>query len=384
MKNKLTKISSGFIFAVFTATICAPSAIAAPVTDVATPGSSFVSQAAADQTVKSETSPIKALSAVSGIGFSATIVLNATSGSQVIDAKDSDQKLSDLLQSHGFDSSDFRSADDTAIDENYKLANSENLSLFKSEASGESSVVNLPAPEIRKDSADVYVGEEKVEQEGKAGTALRTVITTKNLAADTAVNASAKKATSENSSEEKLTILTAPEPKIILVGTKERSESNTAVSSPIAATVTAPAAPAGNSATSRNVVSESAAATPSAPAVSNGSVSSSSNNGFVNRAMAQLGKPYVYGAAGANAFDCSGLVQFAFGGNIPRTAYAQGLAGTPVNPANMQPGDLVYTSYHIGIYVGNGKMVHAATPATGVILDDVNLYLAQGYKVSRL
>jgi cell wall-associated NlpC family hydrolase len=100
--------------------------------------------------------------------------------------------------------------------------------------------------------------------------------------------------------------------------------------------------------------------------------------------MAQLGKPYVYGAAGANAFDCSGLVKWAFGGNIPRTAYAQGLSGTPVNPANMQPGDIVYTSYHIGIYVGNGKMVHAATPATGVIMDDVNLYLAQGYKVSRL
>jgi cell wall-associated NlpC family hydrolase len=383
MKNKLTTITSGFMFAVVSATICAPAATASPSNETPIAESSFISQQAADQTAAFGSLTTKTLSDLSVKSFSAQVTLNDSSGPQVIDTTDGKQNLSNLLKAHGFDISDFRSSGDTALTESYQLKNSENLELFKSEASGTSSEITLPAPVEKKDSDTLYKGEEKIEKAGKDGKALRTVITTKNLAADSTVNTAAKKDKLDPaSSEEKLTILIAPEPKVILVGTKERSESSAAVNSPVAA---AAVANTEASSTSRNVVSESASASGSpASAGSNMPASSSSNNGAVNRAMAQLGKPYVYGAAGANAFDCSGLVKWAFGGNIPRTAYAQGLSGTPVNPANMQPGDIVYTSYHIGIYVGNGKMVHAATPATGVIMDDVNLYLAQGYKVSRL
>lgn len=384
MKNKLTTITSGFMFAVVSATICAPAATASPSNDAPISETSFISQKAADQTAAFGSLTNKTLSDLSVTSFSAHVTLNDSSGPQVIDTSDSKQSLSSLLKAHGFDISDFRSSGDTALSETYQLKNSENLTLFKSEASGTSSEIILPAPVEKRNSDTLYIGEEKIEKAGKDGKALRTIITTKNLAADSKVNTTAKKDKLDpSSSEEKLTILTAPEPKIILIGTKERSESSAEVNSPAGA-----AAVAGNAATpttSRSVVTESAAAsTPSAAATPNSSAGNASSNGAVNRAMAQLGKPYVYGAAGANAFDCSGLVQWAFGGGVPRTAYAQGLAGTPVNPANMQPGDLVYTSYHIGIYVGNGKMVHAATPATGVILDDVKLYLAQGYKVSRL
>jgi cell wall-associated NlpC family hydrolase len=383
MKNKLTTITSGFMFAVVSATICAPAATASPSNETPIAESSFISQQAADQTAAFGSLTTKTLSDLSVKSFSAQVTLNDSSGPQVIDTTDGKQNLSNLLKAHGFDISDFRSSGDTALTESYQLKNSENLELFKSEASGTSSEITLPAPVEKKDSDTLYKGEEKIEKAGKDGKALRTVITTKNLAADSTVNTAAKKDKLDPaSSEEKLTILIAPEPKVILVGTKERSESSAAVNSPVAA---AAVANTEASSTSRNVVSESASASGSpVSAGSNMPASSSSNNGAVNRAMAQLGKPYVYGAAGANAFDCSGLVKWAFGGNIPRTAYAQGLSGTPVNPANMQPGDIVYTSYHIGIYVGNGKMVHAATPATGVIMDDVNLYLAQGYKVSRL
>lgn len=383
MKNKLTTIT-GFMFAVVSATICAPAATASPSNEAPISETSFISQKAADQTAAFGSLTNKTLSDLSVTSFSAHVTLNDSSGPQIIDTTDSKQSLSTLLKAHGFDISDFRSSGDTALSDSYQLKNSENLTLFKSEASGTSSEITLPAPVEKKNSDTLYVGEEKIEKAGKDGKALRTVITTKNLAADSKVNTTAKKDKLDpSSSEEKLTILTAPEPKIILVGTKERSESSAAVNSPTGAA--AAAVSTDTSTTSRNVVSESAVATnPPASAGSNRPAVSSSSNGAVNRAMAQLGKPYVYGAAGANAFDCSGLVQWAFGGGIPRTAYAQGLSGTPVSPADMQPGDLVYTSYHIGIYVGNGKMVHAATPATGVILDDVKLYLAQGYKVSRL
>jgi cell wall-associated NlpC family hydrolase len=84
-------------------------------------------------------------------------------------------------------------------------------------------------------------------------------------------------------------------------------------------------------------------------------------------AKAAIGKPYRYGAAGPNAFDCSGLVMSAFkkaGVRLPRTSAAQSRVGTPVRRDQLQPGDLLffYTPVsHVGIYLGGGKMVHAST-----------------------
>jgi peptidoglycan DL-endopeptidase CwlO len=83
-------------------------------------------------------------------------------------------------------------------------------------------------------------------------------------------------------------------------------------------------------------------------------------------AKAAIGKPYRYGAAGPNAFDCSGLVMSAFkkaGVRLPRTSAAQSRVGTPVRRDRLQPGDLLffYTPVsHVGIYLGGGKMVHAS------------------------
>ncbi|WP_448610570.1 C40 family peptidase [Geodermatophilus sp. URMC 60] len=106
-----------------------------------------------------------------------------------------------------------------------------------------------------------------------------------------------------------------------------------------------------------------------APAVSSApvAVAGGSLQAVVDRALAQRGKPYVWAASGPGSFDCSGLVQYAFqaaGMSLPHSSRMQSQMGTPVSRAEAQAGDLVafYSPVsHIGIYLGNGQMVHAPT-----------------------
>jgi cell wall-associated NlpC family hydrolase len=98
----------------------------------------------------------------------------------------------------------------------------------------------------------------------------------------------------------------------------------------------------------------------------------------VRWALAQLGDPYRWGAVGPTAFDCSGLTSSAYraaGVGIPRVSRAQWGAGPHVAVANLLPGDLVFyadnprdpgTIHHVGMYIGNGLMVHA--PHTGDVV----------------
>ncbi|MFF7943136.1 C40 family peptidase [Nocardia gamkensis] len=86
----------------------------------------------------------------------------------------------------------------------------------------------------------------------------------------------------------------------------------------------------------------------------------------LDAAMSKVGSPYVYGAAGPNSFDCSGLVQWSYrqaGVELPRTSGAQLSAGSPVSLNDLQPGDLVsfYGGSHSGLYAGDGNVVHAST-----------------------
>jgi len=117
-------------------------------------------------------------------------------------------------------------------------------------------------------------------------------------------------------------------------------------------------------ATSAGAPSSQKPATAAMPALAPGS---SSGAGALQAALSKLGSPYVYGATGPNAFDCSGLTQWAFkqvGISIPRTAEAQAGSGTAVSRDQLQPGDLVFfysPVSHVGIYAGNGNVVHAST-----------------------
>ena len=94
----------------------------------------------------------------------------------------------------------------------------------------------------------------------------------------------------------------------------------------------------------------------------------------VQYAMAQVGDSYVYGAAGPSAFDCSGLTMMAWGGagvGLPHSSSAQYGSGPHVSSGDLQPGDLVFyysPISHVGMYIGNGMIVHAANPGTGVVV----------------
>jgi peptidoglycan DL-endopeptidase CwlO len=92
----------------------------------------------------------------------------------------------------------------------------------------------------------------------------------------------------------------------------------------------------------------------------------------VHYAMAQVGKPYVYGAAGPSAYDCSGLTMASWGAagvGLPHSSSAQYGSGTHIAASQLQPGDLVFYYQpisHVGMYIGNGMIVNAENPSSGI------------------
>lgn len=98
---------------------------------------------------------------------------------------------------------------------------------------------------------------------------------------------------------------------------------------------------------------------------SGGSSSSYVPGDAVSRAKSALGKPYLWGAAGPNAFDCSGLVSFCLTGRYNHTYSSKSFAGLP-EVSDPRPGDVCYRVGHVGIYVGGGQMIHA--PHTGSVV----------------
>ncbi|MEV5598263.1 NlpC/P60 family protein [Streptomyces sp. NPDC052496] len=94
-------------------------------------------------------------------------------------------------------------------------------------------------------------------------------------------------------------------------------------------------------------------------------------------ARAQLGKPYVWGATGPNSYDCSGLTQAAWkaaGVSLPRTTWDQVKAGDRVATKDLVPGDLVFfynDISHVGMYIGDGKMIHAPKPGASVRVESI-------------
>lgn len=130
-----------------------------------------------------------------------------------------------------------------------------------------------------------------------------------------------------------------------------------------------------------NVVPARAAALP-APGGGKGAVA-------VKAALTRLGDPYVWAAAGPHAFDCSGLVVWAFqqaGLDLPHSSQMLAAGGQAVSRDRMQPGDVI-TYYddasHVGLYVGRGKIVHASTYGVPVAvgpIDNAPIYNVRRYR----
>lgn len=101
---------------------------------------------------------------------------------------------------------------------------------------------------------------------------------------------------------------------------------------------------------------------------------------IVAYAQAQIGARYEFGGASPEGFDCSGLVRYVLSQvdlSLPRTARQQALAGSPVDRAELKPGDLLTfgtadSVSHIGIYIGGGKYVHASSVAGKVIVSPLD------------
>ena len=118
-----------------------------------------------------------------------------------------------------------------------------------------------------------------------------------------------------------------------------------------------------------NTKSSSSASVATKPSNSSSSTTTSGTNAnggsIVSRAYSQLGKPYVWGACGPNSFDCSGFVSYCLTGSYTRLGTTLTFMGW-TRVSNPQPGDVVTTATHCGIYIGNGQMIHA--PHTGDVV----------------
>lgn len=128
-------------------------------------------------------------------------------------------------------------------------------------------------------------------------------------------------------------------------------------------------------------VSENTTGNPSAGSASTGNAATESNSSLgqriANYALQFVGNPYVYGGTSlTNGADCSGFVMSVykhFGISLPRTSGEQGRCGTNIGGiGNARPGDLVHYSGHIGIYIGNGQIVHASSAKTGIKVSNAN------------
>ncbi|PRZ41366.1 cell wall-associated NlpC family hydrolase [Antricoccus suffuscus] len=103
---------------------------------------------------------------------------------------------------------------------------------------------------------------------------------------------------------------------------------------------------------------------PAVASATAGTGGSAAAQGAVSAALSRLGMPYVWAASGPNSFDCSGLTMWAYGQvgiGLPHSSSAQRSSGPSVSLSALVPGDLVFMPGHVGMYIGNGNVVHAPT-----------------------
>lgn len=208
-----------------------------------------------------------------------------------------------------------------------------------------------------KESDNLYVGEEEVLKKGKKGKR----IIVKQVIKENGETVS--KEVISSSVEEK------PVDRVIKKGTKTRE-----ITAPV---TTASSGNRGTSAGSSGGSSSSGSSSGSSGSSSSGDGSSGeqttrsgSGQDVADYALQFVGNPYVYGGSSlTNGTDCSGFtmsVYKKFGISLPHSSSAQRSYGKGVSYSDAKPGDIICYSGHVGIYIGNGKIVHASTPSSGI------------------
>lgn len=282
-------------------------------------------------------------------GFKATVVLKTEDNlnGKVLELENPGD-LSNLLKDLKLDINDFENSEGFALSEDYKVKNKAREVIQLRTLNREIEKITLNRSVEEKPSAELFVGEEKVIEEGADGLAVKTT---------------------RKDGSYGITVLKSPIKKVVAKGTKEKPVVEQ-VESSVANNAVAPQP--------QQVQTQYQIA----PPPSNVNLS----NGIVASAYRHLGKPYVWGGTGGGGFDCSGLVQAVFAENgysIPRVSSAQGSVASYVPLNQLQPGDILWNSQHVGIYVGNGQMIHAGNPSTGVELTSINWFVAQGAQGGR-
>ena len=151
--------------------------------------------------------------------------------------------------------------------------------------------------------------------------------------------------------------------------TTQNEQANDSASSNTTVTVTQPNNSNNNSSSNSSNSSNTQTSTSGSTSTVTGSASAQA---IIAEAKKYLGVPYVWGGSTPSGFDCSGFTSYVFkkaGISLPRTSRAQQNVGTQVSLSNVQPGDLVFMgkpAYHVGIYIGGGKWIHA--PQTGDVV----------------
>ena len=267
----------------------------------------------------------------------------------------SPESLGEFLESKGVDPSLVRTSDSKAVDEGQVIHAGDSVRLYAVEESRTESVEEIPFETEVLPSDELFVGETRVQQAGEHGSVTRVSTVRTDLSKDKSVNVAADAGADADKVESTVssTVTKAPVREIVLEGTKPR-ESAVDSSAVVAGVV------------SGYKLSDEAKA-----------------NQAVQLALSKKGSPYVWGAEGPNAFDCSGLVWWVYHDklgytDLPRTAAQQLAYGTRVSVDDLKPGMLLASRTHIVIYIGDGKVVHASHPGVGVTVDSLQWALDYG------
>lgn len=279
--------------------------------------------------------------------------------------------LGEVFDSLGIDSEKYRTESGHEVDVQQEL--SEDLTVYKYVKSGKTKKVSIEAPVKYEDSDDLFVGEERVESEGKDGEAVVTTVVSSTTGQDKA------------STEEKLTVVKSPKPKVVLKGTKERPAS--AAPSPTTGDRSSSALRSSDGPRGGTSVSPSAGRTSYSSTPSAAPVDGSKAEQVLSIAKQYTGVPYVWGGTTPRGWDCSGYTRFVYrhvGVNLPRNSSGQRHAGKTVSYSEARPGDIIWKPGHVGIYAGNGMMYDAGSKRTGTSYRSAGWMLRSGAKFIRV